>query len=113
MDSALPLSDTATGFRPRPQFGRTYSLRLLDRGIGQLLAGDVHTFKVCCRVVRGFALSDEEALIALTDLDAAEIRIISSNFCQAAAFYLLRSKSSDRRDARCTNCRNDGRRDRR
>ena len=24
--------------------------------------GDVHTFRVCCRLVRGFALSDGEAL---------------------------------------------------
>jgi hypothetical protein len=32
--------------------------------------GDLHTFKVCCRVVRGFALSDEEALIALSDWNA-------------------------------------------
>jgi hypothetical protein len=32
--------------------------------------GDLHTFKVCCRIVRGFALSDEEALIALADWNA-------------------------------------------
>jgi hypothetical protein len=29
--------------------------------------GDVHTFRVCCRVVRGFALADDEALDALRD----------------------------------------------
>jgi len=29
--------------------------------------GDSHTFHVCCRVVRGFALSDESALDALTE----------------------------------------------
>jgi hypothetical protein len=32
--------------------------------------GDLHTFKVCCRVVRGFGLSDEEALVALCDWNA-------------------------------------------
>jgi hypothetical protein len=29
--------------------------------------GDVHTFRVCCRVVRGFALDDDEALDVLHD----------------------------------------------
>ena len=29
--------------------------------------GDVHTFRVCCRVVRGFALADDEALDVLRD----------------------------------------------
>jgi len=29
--------------------------------------GDAHTFRVCCRLVRGFALSDDEALRLLTD----------------------------------------------
>jgi len=29
--------------------------------------GDVHTFRVCCRLVRGFALSDPEALQALSE----------------------------------------------
>ncbi len=29
--------------------------------------GDLHTFRVCCRVVRGFALTDQEALSVLTD----------------------------------------------
>jgi hypothetical protein len=28
--------------------------------------GDAHTFRVCCRLVRGFALSDDEALRLLT-----------------------------------------------
>jgi hypothetical protein len=28
--------------------------------------GDVHTFRVCCRLVRGFALTDDEALDVLT-----------------------------------------------
>jgi hypothetical protein len=29
--------------------------------------GDVHTFRTCCRVVRGFDLSDDEALSVLSD----------------------------------------------
>jgi len=29
--------------------------------------GDLHTFRVCCRVVRGFALADAEALELLRD----------------------------------------------
>jgi hypothetical protein len=32
--------------------------------------GDVHTFRVCCRLVRGFVLSDHEALTLLTDWNA-------------------------------------------
>ena len=32
--------------------------------------GDLHTFKVCCRLVRGFALSDADAVAVLTDWNA-------------------------------------------
>jgi RepB DNA-primase from phage plasmid len=32
--------------------------------------GDVHTFRVCCRIIRGFALDDEEALHALAEWNA-------------------------------------------
>jgi hypothetical protein len=32
--------------------------------------GDVHTFKVCCRLVRGFALDDGQALRLLTEWNA-------------------------------------------
>lgn len=32
--------------------------------------GDLHTFRVCCRLVRGFALSDSEALRLLADWNA-------------------------------------------
>ena len=53
--------------------------RLLDpvERAGQYLArvppaiagehGDVHTFRVCCRLVRGFALEDHEALTVLAE----------------------------------------------
>lgn len=29
--------------------------------------GDLHTFKVCCRIVRGFSLSDDDALAILNE----------------------------------------------
>jgi hypothetical protein len=32
--------------------------------------GDVHTFRVCCRLMRGFALDDEQALAVLFDWNA-------------------------------------------
>ena len=32
--------------------------------------GDQHTFRICCRVVRGFDLSDDEALVVLSDWNA-------------------------------------------
>ena len=32
--------------------------------------GDVHTFRVCCRLTRGFALNEEQALTALADWNA-------------------------------------------
>jgi hypothetical protein len=32
--------------------------------------GDVHTFRVCCRLIRGFALNDHQALYALSEWNA-------------------------------------------
>jgi hypothetical protein len=32
--------------------------------------GDVHTFRVACRLVRGFALTDDEALVLLSEWNA-------------------------------------------
>jgi hypothetical protein len=32
--------------------------------------GDVHTFRICCRLVRGFALSDSDAMTVLADWNA-------------------------------------------
>jgi hypothetical protein len=29
--------------------------------------GDIHTFRVCCRLVRGFALTDDDALSVLRE----------------------------------------------
>jgi hypothetical protein len=64
---------TPRSVRPRISMGvaeraRRYLERVEPAIAGQ--HGDLHTFKVCCRVVRGFALSDEEALIALSDWNA-------------------------------------------
>lgn len=55
---------------------RLSSLQAVERAVRYLAKiepaitgqhGDLHTFKVCCRVVRGFALADEEALSVLTE----------------------------------------------
>jgi hypothetical protein len=66
--------------RPTPRSaGRRISMDVAERArrylerIEPAIAGqhgDLQTFKVCCRVVRGFALSDDEALIALSDWNA-------------------------------------------
>ena len=32
--------------------------------------GDLRTFRICCRVVRGFALSDDEAISVLSEWNA-------------------------------------------
>jgi hypothetical protein len=32
--------------------------------------GDVHTFRVCCRLTRGFALDDDQALHVLAESNA-------------------------------------------
>jgi hypothetical protein len=32
--------------------------------------GDVHTFRICCRLARGFALDDEQALHVLAEWNA-------------------------------------------
>jgi hypothetical protein len=32
--------------------------------------GDLYTFRVCCRLVRGFALSDDDAVSLLADWNA-------------------------------------------
>lgn len=63
--SAPPAS---VNVRDRVERARAF-LRRVDPAItGQ--QGDRRTFRVCCRVVRGFALSDDEALVALADWNA-------------------------------------------
>jgi hypothetical protein len=44
---------------------RRYAARIEPAIAGQ--HGDLHTFRVCCRIVRGFALSNEEALAVLSE----------------------------------------------
>jgi hypothetical protein len=44
-------------------------LRRVDPAVaGQ--RGDLHTFRVCCRIVRGFGLADDEAIHALSEWNA-------------------------------------------
>ena len=76
----FPVPGPAINLVPSPPGGRRPSksrpierarmyLALLPPAIaGQ--HGDVHTFRVCCRLVRGFVLSDDEALTLLTDWNA-------------------------------------------
>jgi hypothetical protein len=44
---------------------RRYAARIEPAIAGQ--HGDLHTFRVCCRIVRGFALGDDDALAALVE----------------------------------------------
>ena len=55
---------------PRTSLGvveraRRYAARIEPAIAGE--HGDLHTFRVCCRIVRGFGLSDDEALAVLTE----------------------------------------------
>jgi hypothetical protein len=59
-----------------PQVARPRQLHAVERARRYLAKvepaiagqhGDLHTFRVCCRVVRGFDLNDEEALSVLAD----------------------------------------------
>lgn len=67
---------------PPAPFGRapiTATVRALERARRYLAAvppaiagqhGDIHTFRVCCRLVRGFALSEPDAAAALAEWNA-------------------------------------------
>ncbi len=59
-----------------PSQSRTFDLPTVERARRYLASvppavagqhGDVHTFRVCCRLVRGFALNDDEAFDVLTE----------------------------------------------
>jgi len=56
---ALPTTNTAL------KRARQYAAAIPPAIAGE--HGDVHTFRVCCRVVRGFALADDDALSALRE----------------------------------------------
>lgn len=67
--SVMPTRPVDAGFVARPMRGDH-----LDRAQRYLSAlppaitgqhGDLHTFRVCCRLVRGFALTDADALLVL------------------------------------------------
>jgi len=75
-----PVRDTAV----RPQSRRPRELREFDQPVIERAKryvanvppaiegqhGDVHTFRVCCRLTRGFALDDEQALQVLAEWNA-------------------------------------------
>jgi hypothetical protein len=62
MHSSLPSLPTGRNATER---ARQYIAAVPPAVSGQ--HGDVHTFRICCRVVRGFALDDDEALAVLRD----------------------------------------------
>jgi hypothetical protein len=64
---AAPTAHPAStgGSRTAVDRARRYLARVPPAIAGE--HGDVHTFRVCCRLVRGFALDDREALNVLTD----------------------------------------------
>lgn len=69
----LPREATSTAPAPRPRRRRlppsvTRRARRYLEALGPAVErqhGDAHTFRVCCRLVRGFALDDEEAYAVL------------------------------------------------
>lgn len=65
-----PLADVrhVANTRSRVERARSYITRVPPAIAGQ--HGDVHTFRVCCRLVRGFALDDDEALTLLASWNA-------------------------------------------
>jgi hypothetical protein len=68
--------------KPRPierREPRGFDLSIIERARRYLASvppaisgqhGDVHTFRVCCRLTRGFALDDEQALRVLAEWNA-------------------------------------------
>jgi RepB DNA-primase from phage plasmid len=75
-----PLKETSS--RPRsiePREPRGFDLPIVERAKRYLASvppaisgqhGDVHTFRVCCRLTRGFALDDDQALHVLFEWNA-------------------------------------------
>lgn len=58
----------ALGCSASTERARVYLARVPAAVTGQ--HGDLRTFQACCRVVRGFALTDDEAFVALTEWNA-------------------------------------------
>ena len=68
-EAPAPPSLTAQGSSLDPVTrARRYLARVPPAIAGE--HGDVHTFRVCCRLVRGFALGDAEALDILSEWNA-------------------------------------------
>jgi len=75
-ESDFPFVEASRGVRSTVAPAASAGSRMIRRAQSYLRAvppaiagrhGDVHTFRVCCRLVRGFALSDSEALHALSE----------------------------------------------
>ena len=80
IDPASPDSFPRPKAKPdvqRPVAGRADSLERARRYVAAIppavsgQQGDLATFQVCCRLVRGFALTDDEALVAIQDWNAS------------------------------------------
>jgi hypothetical protein len=75
-----PLRETNTSLRSiHPREPREFDLPVIERAKRYVASlppaiagqhGDVHTFRVCCRLVRGFVLDDEQALQVLAEWNA-------------------------------------------
>ena len=66
-------STTARARRPQPAERNIERARDFLRRVDPAIAGqqgDLRTFRICCRIVRGFDLSDDEALRALAEWNA-------------------------------------------
>jgi hypothetical protein len=65
-----PCNSSPRRSRPQVQFPVLERARRYLASVPPAIAGqhgDIHTFRVCCRLVRGFALDEEQALEALSD----------------------------------------------
>lgn len=64
----VPAGSDQTGRLDPVERARRYLARVSPAIAGE--HGDLHTFRVCCRLVRGFALRDRQALEVLADWNA-------------------------------------------
>jgi hypothetical protein len=71
-----PVKEVARSQSVRPREPSKFDVPAIERAKRYLMSvppaiagqhGDVHTFRVCCRLSRGFALDDEQALTVLAD----------------------------------------------
>ena len=71
--AVLRPANVPTERRPSPAAGRVERARAFLHHVDPAIAGqhgDLWTFRICCRIVRGFDLSDEEAMAALSAWNA-------------------------------------------